>query len=457
MSRYEMVEEPDPMELEGDVYNPDQSCSDTVAVVGGSSVRSLEPIIAGPIGLKTVFYDPRCTPSQRRLCMGTLICVCVFCFIVLIALFVGLAKVLSEISTLEEASKHGVYMIPDLRQHQDMSFIYSKKADPKLNQEDIKRRQQYIDEIDAYLEKYDTEQKKRAQHTTNCAPGVKADNKFCNFDWRTQLGNECTKEKHYGYHNGMPCILFAFRDMQTWTPKIKGSKNDSLPFSCRAQYQYSYAAYANISYYPTLDANIGGGGFFDVNLIPARSISNSDGTPVEQDGNVLYQLPPLVMVQIGEPPTQRIFSIDCRIRKTAGGTVVENYEENKGTSGNVDIVVCNAAVLFMKYILDMKDNELQSSVDVNIMGCYNTIRAFLGPMMERNKGQIVTMSSIAGFYGETYGAAYCATKFALRGIMESVEMELYDKGLDGVYCTTICPYFTRTPMILSRNMRPTST
>jgi NAD(P)-dependent dehydrogenase (short-subunit alcohol dehydrogenase family) len=35
-----------------------------------------------------------------------------------------------------------------------------------------------------------------------------------------------------------------------------------------------------------------------------------------------------------------------------------------------------------------------------------TIRAFLGPMMDRNEGQIVGVSSIAGFYGETYGAAY---------------------------------------------------
>lgn len=69
-----MVQEPDSMEvMEEDVYHPDQSFSDTVAVVGPSSVRSLEPIVAGPIDLKTVFYDPRCTPGQRKLCMGTLV------------------------------------------------------------------------------------------------------------------------------------------------------------------------------------------------------------------------------------------------------------------------------------------------------------------------------------------------------------------------------------------------
>ena len=68
-----MVDEPDGLEVaEDDVYHPDQS-----VVMGGdsvvphSSIRSLEPIVAGPIGLKTVFYDPRCTPNQRKLCFGS--------------------------------------------------------------------------------------------------------------------------------------------------------------------------------------------------------------------------------------------------------------------------------------------------------------------------------------------------------------------------------------------------
>jgi uncharacterized membrane protein HdeD (DUF308 family) len=45
-----------------------------------------------------------------HLLAGTLIFVCVFCLIILIALFVGLAKVLSEISAIEEASKHGWHL-----------------------------------------------------------------------------------------------------------------------------------------------------------------------------------------------------------------------------------------------------------------------------------------------------------------------------------------------------------
>uniref|UniRef100_A0A914LT17 Uncharacterized protein n=1 Tax=Meloidogyne incognita TaxID=6306 RepID=A0A914LT17_MELIC len=53
--------------------------------------------------------------------------------------------------------------------------------------------------------------------------------------------------------------------------------------------------------------------------------------------------------------------------------------------------------------------------------------------------------------------AYCPTKFAVRGAMECLRMELRDKGFEEVIkCTTICPYFVRTPMILDKGLRPIS-
>ncbi|KAK0402727.1 hypothetical protein QR680_016498 [Steinernema hermaphroditum] len=124
--------------------------------------------------------------------------------------------------------------------------------------------------------------------------------------------------------------------------------------------------------------------------------------------------------------------------------------------GAVDVVICNAAVLSFGHLMELSTKQLKMAMDVNIMGTINTIRAFLPSMEERNVGQIVAISSIAGFYGETYGMAYCPTKFAVRGIMECLQMELRDRGVEGVACTTVCPYFARTPMILNMGMRPTS-
>ncbi|KAL7077335.1 hypothetical protein ACQ4LE_003052 [Meloidogyne hapla] len=125
--------------------------------------------------------------------------------------------------------------------------------------------------------------------------------------------------------------------------------------------------------------------------------------------------------------------------------------------GTVDIVICNAAVLYFALINELKSEEIKNALNVNVIGTINTIRAFL-PNMERNKsGQIVSICSITGFFGETFGMAYCPTKFAVRGSMECLRMELRDKGLEeAIKCTTICPYFVRTPMILNRGLRPIS-
>ncbi|KAK6033749.1 oxidoreductase, short chain dehydrogenase/reductase family protein, partial [Ostertagia ostertagi] len=121
-------------------------------------------------------------------------------------------------------------------------------------------------------------------------------------------------------------------------------------------------------------------------------------------------------------------SNDEEVQKTAKDIEQEH--------GKVDIVVCNAAVLTFALFKDLTVDQLQHSIAVNILGTINTIRAFIEPMEQRNSGHIVAVSSIAGFSGETFGLAYCPTKFAVRGIMECLQMELRDRGLEGIVCTT---------------------
>ncbi|VDM74439.1 unnamed protein product, partial [Strongylus vulgaris] len=145
----------------------------------------------------------------------------------------------------------------------------------------------------------------------------------------------------------------------------------------------------------------------------------------------------------------------CDIRKEAELEKIASEIHEK--YGKVDIVICNAAVLAYSPFLELPSEQLRQAIDVNIIGTINTIRAFLKPMIEANEGQVVAVSSIAGFSGETFGLAYCPTKFAVRAVMECLQMELRDRGIEGVVCSTLCPYFARTPMVLELGMRPTST
>ncbi|KAL3082734.1 hypothetical protein niasHS_010536 [Heterodera schachtii] len=122
--------------------------------------------------------------------------------------------------------------------------------------------------------------------------------------------------------------------------------------------------------------------------------------------------------------------------------------------GRVDIVLCSAALLYVVPILELNDADIQRSMDVNAMGTINTIRAFLPEMEARGKGHIVAMGSIASHFGEVFQMAYSPTKFAVRGAMECLRVELRERGLEDILCTTIYPFYVRTPMVTSKGLRP---
>ncbi len=63
-------------------------------------------------------------------------------------------------------------------------------------------------------------------------------------------------------------------------------------------------------------------------------------------------------------------------------------------------------------------------IDTNIKGLLYMTRAFLPPMMERGRGHIVNLGSVAGRWTYPSGAVYCATKFAVRALTEGLRMDL---------------------------------
>ncbi|VDM40767.1 unnamed protein product [Toxocara canis] len=125
--------------------------------------------------------------------------------------------------------------------------------------------------------------------------------------------------------------------------------------------------------------------------------------------------------------------------------------------GRVDILICNAAILRIGQLLALSDNDFRTTMNVNVLGYIFAIKSFLGEMIQRNKGQIVAIASICSHYGENLGSAYCTSKFAIRGLMESLQMELDEMNKTGITITTIYPYFIDTPFLSEKNMEPFST
>ncbi|KAH9628422.1 hypothetical protein HF086_015952 [Spodoptera exigua] len=92
--------------------------------------------------------------------------------------------------------------------------------------------------------------------------------------------------------------------------------------------------------------------------------------------------------------------------------------------GEVTMLVNNAGIMPCKPLLQTSEKEIRTSFEVNIIAHLWLLQTFLPSMMERNHGHIVAMSSMAGVVGLRNLVPYCATKFAVRGLMEALHEEL---------------------------------
>jgi 3-oxoacyl-[acyl-carrier protein] reductase len=113
-----------------------------------------------------------------------------------------------------------------------------------------------------------------------------------------------------------------------------------------------------------------------------------------------------------------------------------------GTWGRLDSVVPNAGIGIYGGILDASDAELEEMMDTNYAGTVWTIRAALPAMLATGDGgDIVIVSSVAGFRGGPDEAVYAGTKHAQVGLAGSLDRELRESG---VRVTLICPAGTAT-------------
>ncbi|XP_055383110.1 17-beta-hydroxysteroid dehydrogenase 13-like [Condylostylus longicornis] len=113
--------------------------------------------------------------------------------------------------------------------------------------------------------------------------------------------------------------------------------------------------------------------------------------------------------------------------------------------GFVDILINNAGLTPVKGLEHYSPEYLRKIVDVNLLSNIWTIRIFLPGMKERKRGHIVQIASIAGLAGVPISNVYSATKFGVRGLMDSVETDIVIENLeDCIHMTTIFPHFIFT-------------
>jgi NAD(P)-dependent dehydrogenase (short-subunit alcohol dehydrogenase family) len=122
-------------------------------------------------------------------------------------------------------------------------------------------------------------------------------------------------------------------------------------------------------------------------------------------------------------------------------------EKAHATFGRLDILFANAGVQAFKAILDWEDADWQDTIDVNLTGTCNAIRAVAPYLVRNGGGRIIVTSSTQGRHGTKYGAAYSASKWGIIGLMKSAALEF---GQYGIIVNAVIPGLIDTPLTRHR-------
>lgn len=94
-----------------------------------------------------------------------------------------------------------------------------------------------------------------------------------------------------------------------------------------------------------------------------------------------------------------------------------------------DVLINNAGVATIKPMLSLTPAEWKAMVDVNVNALYHVTRAVLPGMVERQRGHVITIGSIAGRNTFVGGSCYSGTKHFVMGFSESLLLEVRDAGV----------------------------
>jgi NAD(P)-dependent dehydrogenase (short-subunit alcohol dehydrogenase family) len=111
--------------------------------------------------------------------------------------------------------------------------------------------------------------------------------------------------------------------------------------------------------------------------------------------------------------------------------------------GGLDIAVANAGVLAVGPLAELSLEEFEDTLRVNVVGVFLTLKHALPHLRAAGGGTLLCTTSQAGVHGYQDLTAYCASKFAVVGIVQSLAQELAG---DGIRVCAVAPGVTQTDM-----------
>lgn len=112
--------------------------------------------------------------------------------------------------------------------------------------------------------------------------------------------------------------------------------------------------------------------------------------------------------------------------------------------GRIDVLVNNAGIVQDAQLKNMRDEQWEQVIAVNLSGVYRCTRAVVEVMLEQGTGSIINISSIVGLYGNFGQTNYAAAKAGVIGMTRTWAREL---GRKGIRANALCPGFIETPIL----------
>jgi short-subunit dehydrogenase len=132
------------------------------------------------------------------------------------------------------------------------------------------------------------------------------------------------------------------------------------------------------------------------------------------------------------------------------GALAAMVRELEQSLGDCDVAVACAGIFRSTQVDYLDPSAIQDVFATNVLGVSNLFAAVTPGMLQRGRGHLAAVSSIAGYLGLPGSAAYSASKAAVITLLQSLRLDLAPRGIQ---VTTICPGYVDTPMITDEERR----
>lgn len=149
----------------------------------------------------------------------------------------------------------------------------------------------------------------------------------------------------------------------------------------------------------------------------------------------------------GEPSSSFLpLQVDLINEESVSNAIGKTIE----TFGHIDVLVNNAGYGQLGTLEELTDREARQNFDINVFGSLNIIRSAMPHLRKQQSGLIFNIASVGAFTGDFAGwGIYCATKFAVAGLTESLAAEIKEFGLKA---TVVYPGYFRTNFLESGSL-----